>query len=159
MRAMRFGGLFRMLSFFTALQMLSPVEVTHAREGAAKAEHVAREWLALADRGNYLDGWLQGAASLQRHMDEAVWVEHMAVLRDPLGELRQRRLYALAITHRWPDVPKGLYLVAEYISRFEYREVREILVNQLQRDGSWRVADYQVKPLPAAPTEPSTPSS
>jgi hypothetical protein len=120
-------------------------------EAEKKAEGVARAWLALVDAGRYLESWDALSPYFRGLVTREKWDAQLVNLRTPFGIVKSRTLGWKKYTTELEYAPKGEYVVIMFKTVFEnmpkgQKEQVETIVPMLQRDGTWRVAGYTIKP-------------
>ncbi len=120
-------------------------------EAEKKAEEAARTWLALVDAGRYLDSWDALSPYFRGLVTREKWDAQLVNLRTPFGIVKSRKLAWKKYTTELEYAPKGEYVVIMFKTVFErmpkgQKEQVETIVPMLQRDGTWRVAGYTIKP-------------
>lgn len=120
-------------------------------EAEKKAEGAARAWLALADAGRYLESWDALSPYFRGLVTREKWDAQLVNLRTPFGIVKSRTLAWKKYTTELEYAPKGEYVVIMFKTVFEnmpkgQKEQIETIVPMLQRDGTWRVAGYTIKP-------------
>jgi hypothetical protein len=110
------------------------------------AERTARDWLALADRGD-ADGTYAAAASLFRRAVPAdQWARSLDAARAPLGAVLSRTLRSGRAATELPGAPDGEYVVLEFETRFEHKRAAvETVTPMRDADGEWRVSGYFIR--------------
>jgi len=113
----------------------------------ALAQKSAEAWLALTDAGKYAQSWNEASGSFKSHVGKAQWVETARKVRTPLGKVKSRKLEVARYTKDIPNAPAGEYVIVEYSSAFEgLPSATETVVPVLDKDGTWRVSSYFIKP-------------
>jgi Ni/Co efflux regulator RcnB len=117
-----------------------------AAKDAARA--AAQEWLEHLEDPDIEDSWEDAAASFRDRTDRESWARGATRLADSLGRPAARTL--VTARHRdslrAPAAP-GPFVELTYRSRFpDGRYEERLLVARDEED--WRVAGYQVRPLP-----------
>ena len=113
-------------------------------ETVAQAADVA--WLDMVDAGRYDESWRAASASFQAGVSEQRWKDAAGAARDPLGQLKTRKLASATYTKTLPGAPDGEYVVCVYAATFEHKaSAQETVISTLEKDGTWRVAGYFVK--------------
>jgi Protein of unknown function (DUF4019) len=110
------------------------------------AERVAREWLALTDRGDAQQSWQQAASLFQRAVTPEQWARSLSTVREPLGALIERKLETAKPATELPGAPDGHYVVLTFQTSFVHkRSATETVTPMREDDGSWHVAGYYVR--------------
>ncbi|HJM49296.1 MAG TPA: DUF4019 domain-containing protein [Alphaproteobacteria bacterium] len=115
-------------------------------EAEENAQQVAKQWLALIDRGNYGEGWEQAAPYLQNAVKKDDLVRALKAVRKPLGSVASRRLQSAQPTTSLPGLPDGEYVVIQYHTVFaKKKKAVETITPMRTGDGTWRVAGYYIR--------------
>ena len=113
----------------------------------AQAALAAQAWLALTDTGLYAQSWNEAAGSFRAHITQEQWVETAKKVRTPLGKVKARKIAQAKYTKDIPGAPAGEYVILQYSTSFEkLSSATETVVPVLDRDGTWRVSGYFIKP-------------
>ena len=117
---------------------------THApdRPDDARADRLARDWLALIDRGEYTRSWQQASKLFQREIARPAWVEAVEAARHGSGAPTERALISVARTQKLPDVPENDYVVLVYASRFDNHRAVQETVTLVREDEALKAAGY-----------------
>jgi hypothetical protein len=112
----------------------------------AAAQAAADVWLARVDAGDYAASWEGGSAVFRQAVTAAQWEQALAQARQPLGELRERRLLQADHSTQLPGAPPGEYVALVFRTTFAAGAANEQLVMMLDEDGEWRPVGYFVQP-------------
>ena len=109
-------------------------------KGEQTAIQWAESWLAIVDKGKYLESW-EGLADLfKQNVKEKEWTEDLNRSRKPLGKLLKRELQHETKSSE-PSV--GEYLIFQFKASFENdSSVVEAVSLIKENDGKWRVLGY-----------------
>jgi hypothetical protein len=110
------------------------------------AQKSAEQWLTLVDAGNYDESWSQASEFFQSHVTKESWKEQVSAVRGQTGKLKSRKLKSAQHSESVPNAPAGKYEILQYDSSFNAGPASETVVLTQQRDGSWKVAGYWVRP-------------
>jgi hypothetical protein len=126
----------------------------------------AREWLALADSGQYGSTWDQAGQLFQSSTPREKWEASLAGARKSYGNLEQRNLKTVVVTENLPGAPQGKYVVTTFETKFAQAPAAttEVITSYLESSGQWKVVGYNVKPIDATgqaaqPAQPKPPQS
>jgi adenosylcobinamide amidohydrolase len=111
-----------------------------------EARAAAEEWLQEVDGGETrFDAAWQAASDLLRQRERREdWCAALGEMRAALGEKRERRRARSLDAGALPGLPRGEYLLLEYIGVFERQpEIFETLTLRRDEDGVWRVLRYK----------------
>jgi hypothetical protein len=113
---------------------------------ATIAQRVARDWLAVVDRGDYADSWKQAAAKFRLAMTPERWSAAAKSVRGPLGAVDQRTLVRTTFTRNFPGAPEGEYALVVFRTAFHNKtQSEETITVEQEADGQWRVVGYTVR--------------
>lgn len=131
-------------SFIIAATHSMPVQ---AQEPTADAQKAAETWIALIDAGKLEDTWTEAHSLFKEKVSKEQWVAAITDLQSRVGKLKSRKLRAAQATKSLPGAPDGDYVVLIYDSSYEnLPEAVDTLVAAKDKDGSWRVSGYSVRP-------------
>jgi hypothetical protein len=134
----------------TCVLAWSPAWAQH-EEAEQKAVEAAKALLGLVDAGRYLESWDTLAPYFRSVFFKERWDAWLVNTRTPFGIVKTRTLAWKKYSPELEGAPKGEYVVVVFKTVFErmpkgQKEQIETVVPMLQRDGSWRVAGYTIKP-------------
>jgi hypothetical protein len=109
------------------------------------AQKVAREWLALADRGDGPGSWKAAGKKFQESMIVEQWTEALKVARGPLGQNVQRTITSTTFDTEFPGAPRGTYAHVEFRTAFVGRVGAETVSLEREADGAWHVIGYSIR--------------
>jgi hypothetical protein len=110
------------------------------------AQKSAEQWLTLVDAGNYDESWNQAADLFQSHVTKEAWDQQVSTVRGQTGKLKSRKLKSAQSRESLPNAPAGKYVILQYDSSFNAGPAVETVVLMEQKDNSWKVVGYFVKP-------------
>jgi hypothetical protein len=143
---LRIGNSMRFLVLLASL-LAVPVTQWGQEKPEQAAQKAAERWLALIDAGKYGESWEQAAEYFQSAVTKDAWKEQVSAVRDKMGKLRSRTLKSAQYSEHLPNAPVGKYVVIQYESSFDAGPVIETVVPMQEKDGSWKVSGYFVKPV------------
>lgn len=121
-----------------------PAVSQDARE--TMVQRVARDWLALIDRGDYAASWKAAGAKFRLAITPERWSEAAAAVRGPLGPLSQRSMLKTTFTRSFPGVPDGDYALIVFRTSFDKKsEGDETVTLEREADGEWHVVGYFIR--------------
>ncbi len=110
------------------------------------ANEAAQAWLELVDIEDYSKSWNEAAEYFKNAVSKENWQNTLEGLRKPLGRMLWRNLKSTQYTTNVPGAPDGQYVVIQYDTSFENKDVTvETVTPVLDKDGTWRVSGYYVK--------------
>jgi hypothetical protein len=119
-----------------------PPEVAEKVDAALLA---AQGWLLLLDRRDWGTAWETAAAMFRGAVPLGNWMDGVPKVRSDLGALVEREPAAADYKTELPGRPAGDYVTAVFASRFDKREVEELVTTVREPDGKWRVTGYSVR--------------
>lgn len=117
-------------------------EVAEKEQAATLA---AQGWLTLLDRKDWGTAWETSAAVFRKAVPLATWMDGIPKVRADLGALAERTPAETAYKTQLEGQPAGEYVTIVFVSRFEQREVQELVTTVRERDGRWRVTGYSTR--------------
>lgn len=134
------------MRFVLAVMLALPVMQFAREKPEQPAQQAAEKWLALVDAGKYGESWEQAAKFFKSKIMKDAWTQQVSAVRDSTGKLESRRLQSAQYTENLPNAPSGKYVILRYQSSFGTGPFIETVVPMQEKDGSWKVAGYFVKP-------------
>lgn len=134
----------RSIIFVLLLAIRIPVFADNPSEKAAQKS--AEQWLALVDVGNYDESWNQAGEVFRSHVTKEAWNQQVSAVRSQTGKLKSRKLKAAQSRESLPNAPAGKYEILQYESSFNAGPAVETVVLMEEKDNSWKVVGYFVKP-------------
>ena len=137
----------RLLSFvLLASVLVLPSNACLADDGLTAAANAAKQWLALVDSGEYANSWDQAASFFKEKVTKTEWESAVNRARAPLGKMESRQFKAAQYETKLPGAPDGKYFVLQYRTKFAGGNQIETITPMLDKDGTWRVSGYYMKP-------------
>ena len=119
---------------------------TSAQETNVAAQKSAEAWLSMVDRGNYSESWEEAAKLFRDAVTRSDWEKTAGSVRNPLGQMKSRKLKSATYTETLPGAPDGEYVVIQYDTVFANKKAAiETVVPMKDADGAWRVSGYFIK--------------
>jgi len=111
----------------------------------------AREWLGLADSGQYGATWDQAGQLFQSSTAREKWEASLAAARKSYGNVESRNLKLVQVADNLPNAPQGKYVVTTFDTKFAQApaSTTEVVTSFLESSGQWKVVGYNVKPVDA----------
>lgn len=128
------------------IALLLPLLAVSQEKPEKAAQKSAEQWLSLVDAGKYDESWNQAAEVFQSHVTKDVWNQKVSAVRGQTGKLKSRKLRDAKSTESLANAPAGKYVILQYESSFNAGPAVETVVLMEQKDNSWKVAGYFVKP-------------
>ncbi|HYD77941.1 DUF4019 domain-containing protein [Ramlibacter sp.] len=130
----------------SAPKAAEPASKSSAIEEKENAGRVAAAgWLTLLDRRDWGTAWETSATAFRKSVPLARWMDGIPKVRADLGALQERAPATVAYKERIEGLPPGEYVSVIFLSRFEQREIQEVVTTVLDRDGRWRVTGYSTR--------------
>ena len=129
-------------------QAQEPAEETVPPEIAEKVDAAllaAQGWLLLLDRRDWGTAWETAASMFRSAVPLGNWMDGVPKVRSDLGALVEREPAAADYKTELPGRPPGDYVTLAFASRFEKREVEELVTTVREPDGKWRVTGYSTR--------------
>ena len=110
---------------------------------ATTAQRIAREWLAITDRGDGGASWDAAAKLFRDAITRERWSESLTAVRSPLGAVEQRTVLSTSFEKSFPGAPQGDYAIVLFRTAFAKRaDSQETVTLAREQDGAWRVVGY-----------------
>lgn len=132
----------------TSAQAQEPAEEAVPPEIAEKVNAAllaGQGWLLLLDRRDWGTAWETAAAMFRGAVPLGNWMDGVPKVRSDLGALVEREPAAADYKTELPGRPAGDYVTLSFASRFEKREVEELVTTVREPDGKWRVTGYSTR--------------
>lgn len=145
-------------TLFVALALaLAVAGLAAAQDREEIAVTGAREWLALADSGQFGATWDQAGQLFQKALPRERWEASLAGARTTFGNLEWRHLKTVQVAENLPNAPEGKYVVTTFETKFAQAPAAtiEVTTSYLEASGQWKVVGYNVKPIDAQAAQPS----
>lgn len=146
---------FLAVAFALGSFVLAGAAVAAGPEDAAQA--AAESWLGTVDGGDYAGSWEQAAKAFKGAVGQGQWVQAVAGVRKPLGNVVSRTLKSREHTRKPPTTRviggnvytaggSGEYVVIQYETAFANKAAAsETVIATADADGAWRVSGYVVR--------------
>ena len=109
------------------------------------AQIIARDWLALTDRGDGEASWRATGKQFQKAITSDRWEEALKRVRLPYGGLVERTLASTQFARTFPGAPDGDYALLVFRTAFANKtESSETVTLEREADGGWRVIGYSI---------------
>jgi len=137
-------------NFLAGLGLISMILVNVAFGADVKqmkdALTAAENWLALIDKGEYVESWKEAAEYFKTSISQDQWVNLLKAVRKPLGKLNSRTVKSETYETSMPGAPDGEYMVIQFTTSFENKKSAiETVTPMKDKRGRWRVAGYFIK--------------
>jgi hypothetical protein len=116
-----------------------------ATEKEAAGKLAAAGWLVLLDRRDWGRSWETASAVFRTSVPLASWMDGIPKVRDPMGVLVERVPAESAYKTTLQGRPDGEYVTSIFMSKFDKRELQEVVTTVREPDGKWRVTGYSTR--------------
>lgn len=116
----------------------------HAEKEAA-GKLAAQGWLVLLDRKDWGRAWDTSSSVFRQTVPLATWMDGIPKVRTELGAFVERRPGEAAYKTTLAGRPDGEYVTVVFLSKFEKRELQEVVTTVRDTDGKWRVTGYSTR--------------
>jgi hypothetical protein len=114
-------------------------------EKEAAGQLAANGWLVLLDRRDWGRAWETSSAMFRGTVPLPTWMDGIPKVRDDLGPLVERSPAVSVYKTKLDGRPDGEYVTVIFVSKFEKKEVQEVLTTVRENDGRWRVTGYSTR--------------
>ncbi len=122
----------------------APAKAAHPEKVAAGAL-AAGGWLVLLDRRDWGRAWEASSTVFRGTVPLATWMDGIPKVREPLGALVERRQAEAVYKTTLQGRPDGEYVTVIFDSKFERKQVQEVVTTVRDADGKWRVTGYSTR--------------
>jgi hypothetical protein len=145
-KSMRFLG--AVMAACTIVVSSAHAQGPDSATAVSAAQAAAQAWLTLVDAGRYDQSWDSTAAVFRSAVSRSQWATAVKEGRAPFDPLGERTLITATYTTQLPNVPPGQYVVIQYRTQAGKgkKTVVETITPAREKDGSWRVAGYYIRP-------------
>ncbi len=124
----------------------TPASAPSANAAKEEAGQLAASgWLILVDRRNWGGAWDNAGPVFRSAVPLGTWMDGVPKLRDPLGALIERKPIQAFYNTSLQGRPPGDYVTTVFQSRFETKQIEEVVTMALDPDGKWRVTGYATR--------------
>lgn len=113
------------------------------KENAGKL--AAAGWLLLLDRRDWGTAWETSSAVFRNSVPLAAWMDGIPKVREPLGTFVERAPANSAYKTTLEGRPDGEYVSVIFLSKFDKKELQEVVTTVREADGKWRVTGYSTR--------------
>ena len=113
------------------------------KENAGKL--AASGWLLLLDRRDWGTAWETSSAVFRNSVPLAAWMDGIPKVREPLGTFVERAPANSAYKTTLEGRPDGEYVSVIFLSKFDKKELQEVVTTVREADGKWRVTGYSTR--------------
>lgn len=102
-------------------------------------------WLVLLDRRDWGRSWETASKTFRTAVPLPTWMDNLPKVREDLGAIIERTPAETSYETILPGQPPGEYVSTIFLSKFEKKEVQEVVTTLREPDGRWRVTGYLVR--------------
>ena len=113
------------------------------KENAGKL--AAAGWLVLLDRRDWGRSWETSSAMFRGSVPLAAWMDGIPKVREPLGTFVERAPATSSYKTTLEGRPEGEYVTVIFLSKFDKKELQEVVTTVRESDGKWRVTGYSTR--------------
>jgi hypothetical protein len=114
-------------------------------EKVAAGKLAAAGWLVLLDRRDWGRAWETASSVFRSTVPLSTWMDGIPKVREPLGALVERTPAESGYKTTLEGRPAGEYVTAIFLTKFEKRELQEVVTTVRDTDGKWRVTGYSTR--------------
>jgi len=114
-------------------------------EKEAAGKLAAQGWLLLLDRKDWGRAWETSSSVFRQTVPLATWMDGIPKVRADLGTFIERTPAESAYKTTLAGRPDGEYVTVIFLSKFDKREVQEVITTVRDTDGKWRVTGYSTR--------------
>jgi hypothetical protein len=115
------------------------------QEKEAAGKLAAHGWLLLLDRRDWGRAWEGASAVFRGAVPLATWMDGIPKVREALGNFVERTPAESVYKTKLEGRPDGEYVTAIFLSKFEKRELQEVVTVVREPDGKWRITGYSTR--------------
>lgn len=113
------------------------------KEAAGKL--AAAGWLVLLDRRDWGRAWETSSSVFRGSVPLPTWMDGIPKVREPFGAFVERTPAESAYKTTLEGRPAGEYVTVIFLSKFDKRELQEVVTTVRDADGKWRVTGYSTR--------------
>lgn len=114
-------------------------------EKEAAGKLAAQGWLLLLDRKDWGRAWETSSTVFRQTVPLPAWMDGIPKVRADLGTFIERTSAESAYKTTLAGRPDGEYVTVIFLSKFDKREVQEVITTVRDTDGKWRVTGYSTR--------------
>jgi hypothetical protein len=123
----------------------APAPSPENAEKEAAGKLAAQGWLVLLDRRDWGRSWETSSAMFRAAVPLATWMDGIPKAREALGAFVERTPAESVYKTTLEGRPNGEYVTAIFLSKFEKRELQEVVTMVREPDGKWRATGYSTR--------------
>lgn len=121
----------------------APTDTVADKEAAGRL--AAGGWLTLLDRRDWGRSWETSSTTFRTSVPLGSWMDNVPKVREGLGALVDRTPAEMSYKTALPGRPPGEYVTVIFLSKFDNKEVQEVVTTVREADGRWRVTGYSTR--------------
>ena len=114
-------------------------------EKEAAGKLAAQGWLILLDRRDWGRAWETSSAMFRGAVPLATWMDGIPKVRETLGAFVERTPAESVYKTTLEGRPNGEYVTVIFASKFDKRELQEVVTMVREPDGKWRATGYSTQ--------------
>lgn len=114
-------------------------------EKEAAGKLAAAGWLVLLDRRDWGRAWETSSSVFRGAVPLPAWMDGIPKVREAFGAFIERTPAESAYKTTLEGRPAGDYVTVIFLSKFEKRELQEVVTTVRDTDGKWRVTGYSTR--------------
>ena len=122
-----------------------PPASPESAEKEAAGKLAAQGWLLLLDRRDWGRAWESASGVFRSSVPLSAWMDGIPKVREPLGAIVERVPAESTYKTTLEGRPAGEYVTAIFMSKFNQRELQEVVTVVREPDGKWRVTGYSTR--------------
>jgi hypothetical protein len=122
----------------------APADNANAEKEAA-GKLAAAGWLVLLDRRDWGRAWETSSSVFRASVPLATWMDGIPKVREPFGPLVERKPAESVYKTTLEGRPAGEYVSVIFLSKFDKRELQEVVTTVRDPDGKWRITGYSTR--------------
>ncbi len=122
-----------------------PAATTGDAEKEAAGSLAAAGWLVLLDRKDWGRAWESSSAMFRSTVPLAAWMDGMPKIRGEFGAFTERTPVNAVYKTTLQGKPDGEYVTVIFDTKFEKKELEEIVTTVREADGKWRITGYSTR--------------
>ena len=120
----------------------APAATPEIKEKEAAGKLAAHGWLLLLDRRDWGRAWEGASGVFRASVPLPNWMDGIPKVREGFGTFVERTPAESVYKTKLEGRPDGEYVTAIFLSKFEKRELQEVVTVVREPDGKWRVTGY-----------------
>lgn len=114
-------------------------------EKEAAGKLAAAGWLVLLDRRDWGRAWETASAVFRNSVPLPTWMDGIPKVREAMGTFVERTPAESVYKTKLEGRPEGEYVTVIFLSKFDKKELQEVVTTVREADGKWRVTGYSTR--------------